>query len=77
MTLAARNGSTNIITFLIRNGADINAQDRNGLTPLVASIDGQKQKLLPYFLKMVWISPKWMHMEGHLLALQLENKVLT
>ena len=50
MTLAARNGSTNILSFLIRNGADVNAQDKNGFTTLMASIDRQKAKTVALLL---------------------------
>ena len=40
---AAQNGPTEMVEFLLRNMADVNAKDNNGRTPLdIATRDGRK-----------------------------------
>ena len=38
--MAAHEGHENIVTLLLQNGADINARNKDGMTPLMVAIVG-------------------------------------
>jgi ankyrin repeat protein len=48
--LASSSGNVNIVTSLIRAGCDCNAVTENGITPLLAAIDGNHIKVVTALL---------------------------
>ena len=40
LMVAAHEGHENIVTLLLQNGADINARNKDGMTPLMVAIVG-------------------------------------
>lgn len=49
--LAAENGDIKIAKFLIENGADVNAKNREGFTPLIYACKSQQKEMVKFLIK--------------------------